>query len=145
VSNHDPVIVRDAGPGTFQTEMVAGPHHVLTDEPGPLGGTNTGPSPYDLLLGALGSCTVMTLRVYAGRKQWPLEHVTVTLRHSKVHADDCAECETRTGKIDRIEREIVLDGNLDEEQRSRLLKIADMCPVHRTLHSEIQVVTTLRD
>ena len=145
MSSESTVIVRDAGPGTFQTEVVAGSHRFLADEPGTLGGTNTGPSPYDLLLSALGSCTVMTLRVYAARKEWPLEHVSISLRHSKVYAKDCAECETRTGKIDRIEREITLEGDLDSEQRTRLLQIADMCPVHRTLHSEIQVLTTLRD
>ncbi|MEX2617012.1 MAG: OsmC family protein [Alphaproteobacteria bacterium] len=145
MSSDTAVVVRDAGPGTFQTEVVAGSHRFLADEPGMLGGTDTGPSPYDLLLAALGSCTVMTLRVYAARKEWPLDHVSVTLRHSKVYAKDCAECETRTGKIDRIERELSLEGDLDGEQRARLLQIADMCPVHRTLHSEIQVVTTLRD
>lgn len=137
------VVVRDAGPGTFQTEVVSGPHRLLADEPGALGGTATGPSPYDLLLAALGSCTVMTLRVYATRKKWALEHVSVTLRHHKIHAEDCAECETTKGTIDRIDREISLEGDLDEEQRTRLLQIADMCPVHRTLHSEIQVVTSL--
>jgi uncharacterized OsmC-like protein len=137
------VIVRDAGPGTFQTEAIAGPHRWLADEPGALGGTATGPSPYDMLLAALGSCTVMTLRVYAERKEWPLRHVSVTLRHHKIHAEDCAECETKKGMIDRIDREITIEGDLDAEQRARLLQIADMCPVHRTLHSEIQVVTSL--
>ena len=139
------VVVRDAGPGTFQTEVVAGSHRFLADEPGMLGGTDTGPSPYDMLLSALGACTVMTLRMYAGRKEWPLDHVSISLRHSKIYAKDCAECETHTGKIDRIEREITLEGNLDADQRARLLQIADMCPVHRTLHSENMVVTTLRD
>ena len=145
MTSDNAIIVRDAGSGTFQTEVVAGAHKFLADEPGTLGGTNTGPSPYDLLLGALGACTVMTLRVYAARKEWPLEHVSISLRHSKIYAADCAECETRTGKVDRIEREIKLEGDLDGEQRARLLQIADMCPVHRTLHSEIQVVTSLRD
>lgn len=139
----EPVTVRDAGPGIFEAEVTVGKHRFLADEPGRLGGTDTGPSPYDLLLAALGSCTVMTLRVYARRKEWPLEHVSVTLRHDRVHAEDCAECETRKGMIDRIEREITLEGDLDEEQRARLLQIADMCPVHRTLHSEIAIASSL--
>ena len=143
MSDANAVIVRDAGPGSFETEVVAGRHHLLADEPGPLGGTDTGPSPYDLLLAALGSCTVMTLRMYATRKAWKLEHVSVTLRHDRIHAEDCAECETEKGLIDRIGREIRLEGELDGAQRARLLQIADMCPVHRTLHSEIQVVTSL--
>jgi len=145
VSADTAVIVRDAGPGTFQTEVVAGSHQFLADEPGTLGGSDTGPSPYDLLLGALGACTVMTLRMYAARKEWPLEHVSISLRHSKIYAKDCAECETQTGKIDRIDRDITLQGDLDADQRARLLQIADMCPVHRTLHSEIEIVTSLQD
>jgi len=104
-------------------------------------GTDTGPSPYDFLLAGLGACTAMTLRLYADQKQWPLERVSVRLSHQKIHAADCADCETREGRIDRIEREISLAGALTAEQRARLLEIADKCPVHRTLHSEVSVKT----
>ena len=95
-------------------------------------------------MAALGECTVMTLRMYARRKQWPLENTHVTLTHGKVHAADCADCETKTGKVDRIDRVIELVGPLDDAQRARLMEIADMCPVHRTLHSEVLVVTQMR-
>jgi putative redox protein len=108
-----------------------------------LGGNDAGPSPYDLLLASLGACTSMTVRLYAKQKQWPLERIEVTLKHDKVHAADCAECETREGRIDRIEREIRLTGALDATQRQRLLKIANRCPVHRTLHSEVVIPTRL--
>ncbi len=108
-----------------------------------VGGTDTGPSPYGLLLAALGSCTSMTLRMYADRKKWPLQGVTVHLHREKVHAEDCAECETRVGCIEQIERRIELAGPLDESQRQRLLEIANMCPVHRTLKAETQITTTL--
>jgi len=118
-------------------------HHLRADEPVSFGGTDTGPSPYDLLLASLGACTSMTLRLYADRKNWPLEQITVRLKHEKIHARDCAECETKEGKIDRIDREIELKGALDETQRARLLEIADKCPVHRTLHSEVVVPTRL--
>jgi uncharacterized OsmC-like protein len=94
---------------------------------------------------ALGACTGMTLRMYADRHEWPLESVVVRLKHQKVHAADCAQCETRSGKIDTIEREIEIEGPLDQEQRQRLLEIADRCPVHRTLHSEIVVKTSLKE
>ena len=109
----------------------------------PSGGADAGPSPYDLLLAALGACTSMTVAMYARRKQWPLEAVTVRLTHTKIHAEDCAECETREGMLDRIEREITLTGALSAEQRERLLEIANRCPVHRTLVSEIDIRTSL--
>ena len=110
-------------------------------QPVAVGGQDGGPAPYDYLLAGLGACTSMTIRMYADRKGWPLARVTVTLAHAKVHARDCAECETREGKIDVIDREILLDGPLDDDQRAKLMEIADKCPVHRTLHSEILVRT----
>jgi putative redox protein len=134
------VIVRGRATG-FAQEIQAGSHRLTADEPIESGGTDTGPSPYDLLLAALGSCTSMTISLYARRKRWPLEEVTVFLSHSKIYAADCAECETREGKIDRIERVIQLDGALTAEQRSKLMEIADKCPVHRTLTSEINIRT----
>lgn len=138
--NSTDIIVRGDASG-FAQEIVVGPHRLNTDEPIEFGGTDTGPSPYDLLLAALGSCTSMTISFYARTKKWPLESVTVNLRHSKIHAADCRDCETKQGKIDRIEREIHLVGKLDPEQQKRLLEIADKCPVHRTLKSEIDIRT----
>ena len=134
------VVVRGNG-ADFAQEIIAGPHRLASDEPASAGGTETGPTPYDLLLAALGSCTSMTLGMYARRKGWPLENVTVHLRHSKVHSSDCADCETNDVMLDRIDREIQLDGPLTTEQRSKLLEIADKCPVHRTLTSTIQIKT----
>lgn len=127
--------------GRFQQRITAGRHVLTADEPQP-NGDDSGPSPYDLLLAALGACTSMTLRLYAERKGWPLQRVDVRLRHSRIHADDCANCETESGMVDRIEREITFHGDLTSEQRERLLDIADKCPVHRTLHSEVTVETT---
>jgi len=134
------VIVRGDASG-FTQEIVVGPHRLTADEPIEVGGKDTGPSPYDLLLAALGSCTSMTIAWYARTKKWPLESVTVNLRHSKIHAVDCRDCETKEGKIDRIERDIHLVGTLEPEQQKRLLEIADKCPVHRTLKSEIDIQT----
>ena len=134
------VIVRGSATG-FAQEIQIGSYRLASDEPVSFGGTDTGPSPYDLLLASLGSCTSMTISLYARRKRWPLEGVTVFLSHSKIYASDCAECETREGKIDRIEREIQLAGALTTEQRSKLMEIADKCPVHRTLTSEINIKT----
>jgi len=134
------VIIRGSAAG-FAQQIQAGTHHLSADEPIESGGTDTGLSPYDLLLAALGSCTSMTIGLYARRKDWPLQEVVVSLWHSKIHAADCAECETREGKIDRIEREIQLVGSLTSEQRSKLMEIADKCPVHRTLTSEIDIRT----
>ena len=136
------VVIRGGREG-FAQEITVGPHRLAADEPLAAGGTDTGLNPYDLLLASLGSCTSMTIALYARRKQWPLESVTVRLRHAKIHASDCAECETREGKIDRIEREVGLTGPLTEEQRARLLEIAGKCPVHRTLTSEIDIRTRL--
>jgi len=134
------VIVRGDASG-FAQEIVVGSHRLTADEPLNVGGKDTGPSPYDLLLAALGSCTSMTISLYARTKKWPLESVTVNLRHSKIHAADCRDCETKEGKIDLIEREIHLIGKLDADQQKRLLEIADKCPVHRTLNSEIKIET----
>ena len=127
------------------TEVLANGHPLIADEPVSVGGTNTGPSPYELLTAALGACTSMTLRMYADRKGWPLEAAEVRLEHSKIHCVDCAEASKGRPKIDHISRELVLEGPLDEAQQQRLLEIADRCPVHRTLHSEIKVTTTLAE
>jgi putative redox protein len=135
-------IVRGSARG-FAQEVTAGPHRLLVDEPAAVGGTDSGPTPYDLLLAALGACTSMTVALYARRKQWPLESVTVRLQHSKVHATDSAECETKPKLLDRVEREVEFHGALSDEQRERLLDIANKCPVHRTLTSSIDVVTRL--
>jgi len=124
-------------------EILVGNHRLAADEPFEGGGSDLGPNPYDLLLAALGACTSMTLRLYADHKQWPLERITVHLSNQKIHASDCADCETKEGKIDLIEREIEIAGPLDAAQRQRLLEIAEKCPVHRTLHSEIKIVSRL--
>ena len=135
-------VVARIGAEGFQTEIFASGHSLIADEPIAVGGTNRGPTPYDFLNAGLGACTVMTLRMYADRKGWPLEGVTARLQHEKVHASDCAECESdATGKIDRIDREIELVGPLDDAQKKRLMEIADRCPVHRTLEGEIHVIT----
>ncbi|MGI9334288.1 MAG: bifunctional alpha/beta hydrolase/OsmC family protein, partial [Gammaproteobacteria bacterium] len=134
------VLVREID-RSFAQEIHTEQHSLRADEPTSAGGTASGPSPYEYLLAALGACTTMTLRLYARRKQLALEHVSVKLSHSKIHAADCAECETREGKLDLIEREIELAGDLSPEQRERMMQIADLCPVHRTLHSEVSVVT----
>ena len=136
------VKVMESGEGKFAEHLLYGRHHLLADEPVAAGGSDRGPGPYELLLMALGACTTMTLRVYADRKGWPLGRVSVRLRHRKIHAEDCADCETKQGMLDRIEREITLDGDLDAAQRKRLLEIADMCPVHRTLTSEVKIDTS---
>ncbi|MBT3551307.1 MAG: OsmC family protein [Rhodospirillaceae bacterium] len=140
------VTVQESGEGKFTQVISAGGKHVLrADEPADYGGLDTGPTPYDLLLSGLGACTTMTIRMYADRKKIPLERASVTLRHDKIHGRDCAECETKDGKIDRITREIHLEGELSEEQRQSLLAIAEKCPVHRTLHAEVRVDSRLAD
>jgi putative redox protein len=137
-----PVTVHGSAAGYAQ-QVSVGPHRLDADEPTSVGGTDVGPSPYDLLLAALGSCTSMTVAMYARRKQWPLEAVTVRLRHSRIHAADCESCETKVGLLDHIERELELAGSLSGEQRARMLEIANKCPVHRTLVSEIHIETRL--
>jgi len=135
------VVVRETRRGQFQQKIMVGAHRFLADEPVNVGGMDSGPGPYDLLLAGLGACTSMTLRLYADRKQLPLKRTVVRLQHNKVHATDCADCETKDGMIDRIERAIALEGDLNAEQRARLMEIADKCPVHRTLQSEIDIRT----
>ncbi|MEM7588007.1 MAG: OsmC family protein [Acidobacteriota bacterium] len=132
-----------AGPSGFRNRVRAGRHEQVADEPVSVGGGDAGPNPYDYLLAAVGTCTNMTLRMYANRKGWPLEGVDTRLRHSKIHAKDCEECETESGRIDLIEKEIEIRGPLDEAQRARLLEIAGRCPVHRTLTSETVIQSKL--
>jgi len=139
------VVVRETREGKFTQLVAAGRHIVRADEPMAAGGLDSGMSPYDFLLAGLGACTSMTIRLYADLKGLSLERVTVELKHDKIHAADCAECETREGKLDRIERVIRLEGALDAAQRAKLLEIANKCPVHRTLTSEITIPTRLAD
>ena len=136
------VLVRETD-GKFGQDVFTDTHHVLADEPTRHGGRNTGPDPYEFVLAALGTCTNMTVRMYARHKKLPLEKVSVKLSHSRIHAQDCEHCETKDGKIDRIDSELVLEGDLTTEQRQRMLEISNKCPVHRTLHSEIDVQTRL--
>ena len=137
------VTVAETGAGRFSQAISAGKHRLGADEPEAYGGNDTGPTPYDLLLAALGACTTMTLRIYAERKGWEIKGIRTALRHEKIHARDCEDCETGEGRIDRIEREISFTGDVDGERRARLLEIADKCPVHRTLTSEVDIVTRL--
>ena len=142
-SSEGTVTVTEAGSGTYTQQITLGQHRLVADEPRPTG-DDAGPTPYDLVLAGLGACTSMTLRMYANRKGWPLDEVRVTLRHSRIHAEDCAHCETTKGWVDHIDRDIELVGALDDSQRQRLLHIADQCPVHQTLTSEIDIATTSR-
>jgi len=139
------VLVRETREGKYTNQVFVGAHVIRADEPVASGGLDTGPGPYDLLCASLGACTSMTLRTYADFKGIPLERVSVELEHDKIYAADCAECETREGRVDRIDRRITLEGKLDAQQRSKLLEIADKCPVHRTLHSEVVISSRLAD
>ena len=139
----DGVVSASIGRERYYTEIDAHGHALVADEPESMGGGALGPSPYELLTAALGACTAMTLRMYADHKKWPLEEVDVQLRHRKIHAKDCVECEDKTGKVDLIERDIELVGELSDEQRQRLLEIADKCPVHKTLHAEVKITSRL--
>jgi putative redox protein len=136
------VVVHGRADG-FAQEISTGAHRLRADEPVAAGGTDTGPDPYALLLSALGACTSMTLAMYARRKSWPLEAVTVSLRHRRIYSEDCAGCADSPRRIERIDREIALAGPLDDEQRQKLLGIADKCPVHRTLTSTVEIETRL--
>jgi len=127
--------------GSFYTDIAVRHHALVADEPASVGGGDLGPTPYDYVVAGLGACTSMTLQMYAGRKGWPLEEARVRLRHDKVHAKDCAECSADDPRLDRIEREIELVGSLSDEQRSRLMEIADRCPVHRTLDRGVRIET----
>ena len=137
------VLVRETRTGKFQQEVAIGPHRLIVDEPPDVGGEDSGPSPYDLILAALGACTAMTMRLYAAHKGLPLERVSVALHHQKIHAADCADCETKEGKIDRVERVISVEGPLDDDAKAKLLEIANRCPVHRTLNAEVSIPTRL--
>jgi len=140
--NQEPRSVVVSGPATgFRTDVEVGGHHLVVDEPIAVGGADQGPTPYEMLLAALGACTAMTLRIYADKRKWPLERARVTLQHRKVHAQDCVDCDTKVAKMDVVERVLFLDGTLTEEQKAKLVEIAERCPVHQTLRSKIQVNT----
>ncbi len=138
------VLVRETGQGRFQQEVMSGRHRFIADEPERVGGLDSGPGPYDLLLAALGACTSMTIRLYAEHKKLALKRVSVRLWHKKIHAEDCMDCETKEGMIDRIDRVISIEGELSDDEHKRLMEIADRCPVHRTLKSEIDIRTSER-
>jgi len=140
-AGHDDVVVTESDARPYGQRIIAGGHQLVADEPAASGGADSGPTPYDLLLAGLGACTAITVRMYAQRKGWPLRQITVRLRHQRIHGKDCADCETRTGQMDQIERELQFEGELTDSQRARLLDIAERCPVHRTLHSEVLVST----
>jgi uncharacterized OsmC-like protein len=140
---HGTVIACESGADRFALDLSAGPHRLLADEPKAVGGDDTGPTPYELLGAALAACTAMTLRLYAERKGWALGRITVAVRHAKVHAQDCADCETTDARLNRFERVVEVVGEIPEEQRTKLLEIADKCPVHRTLEGPVEVVTRL--
>ena len=141
-AEHGSVVARTWSDG-FYTEVAAGDHALVADEPASVGGSNRGPSPYELLSASLATCTTMTLKMYAGFKKIDLDAVTVRVTHKKMHAEACADCDSEEGNIDEFRRELTIEGNLDDTQRQRMLEIADRCPVHRSLHGEIKVRTTL--
>ncbi|RNL86867.1 OsmC family protein [Halostreptopolyspora alba] len=134
-------VVTETGEEGYAQRVTVGPHELTADEPTSAGGGDAGPGPYDLLLASLGTCTSMTIRMFAQRRGWPLRGITVRLRHSRIHATDCENCETESGHIDHIQRDIAIDGDLDDDQRAKLMRIADKCPVHQTLRSEVAIDT----
>jgi putative redox protein len=138
------VVVR-TGKDRYYTDIYADGHHMVADEPKSVGGTDLGPSPYKFLAASLGACTTITVRMYADRKNWPLDAVVVRLKHQKIDASECEDCNSETGKVDVFERELEFVGDLTDEQRQRLFEIADRCPVHRTLHGEIKVRNRMRN
>lgn len=139
------VLVSEAGQGKFANHIsIGGRHTLLADEPENYGGTDTGPTPYDLLLAALGACKTMTMRMHADRKGFAMKQAKVTLKHNKIHAEDCEDCETTDGRIDQIETEIEVIGDLSAEERQKIVDIAEKCPVHRTLHSEVNIKTKVK-
>ena len=140
------IIVQESGKSKFAQEIIIGDHVLLGDEPVANGGNDVGPAPYDFLLAALGSCTAMTIRLYADRKKIPLERVIVKLKHEKIYANDCEDCENPNSRMDQIERKIILKGrNLTDEQKDKLVDIANKCPVHRTLTSKVLIETSLEN
>ncbi len=143
VSGGEGAVTATTGEEGFLTEIDAAGHALLADEPIDVGGADAGPSPYDLLSAALASCTSMTLQLYARRKDLPLTRATVQVHHRKIHARDCAECDTNEGRIDEFTRRIVLEGDLDDAARQRLLEIADRCPVHQTFSKKVRILTSL--
>lgn len=144
LDSEEQAVVRLSGK-EFTTEVKTGNHFLIADEPLSVGGNDFGPTPYDLLVSALGACTAMTIRMYASRKKWDLEEVRVHLSHEKVHSTDAGGDSNKKNQIDQITRIVELEGNLDDKQKARLLEIANKCPVHRTLHNEVVVETTLGD
>ncbi len=140
----DGEVIAHIGEEHYRSDIYAGPHRITADEPRDAGGSDTGTNPYGLLTAALGACTTITVRMYADRKQWPLKGITVRLKHDKIYAKDCEECETKEGKVDSFERELEFEGDLTPEQRQRLLEIADKCPVHNTLSHVSRIVTKLK-
>jgi len=124
----------------LQQEAKMGNYRLMLDEPKDVGGDDKGPSPYETLLAALGACTSMTMLMYARRKGWDLRDIEIELSHERIHAQDCETCETKSGRLDKITRDIRIKGNINEEQRIRLLEIAEKCPVHRTLTNENLIV-----
>jgi uncharacterized OsmC-like protein len=143
IPSHEGALTVRIGPTGYRTEMIAGPHTLVSDEPIEAGGSDKGPTPYDLVLAALGACTAITLRMYADRKKWPLESVIVRLHHGRSHAADEQQCEDRPVRLDQIERTLEISGPLTHDQRVRLAEIAERCPVHRTLDAGVRITTRL--
>lgn len=127
----------------YKTVMTAGPHELIADEPEGVGGKDEGPDPYDYLLMALGSCSVITMKMYANRKEWPVDDIYIEMRHFKAHAEDCEDCDDPKARIDKIEKDIIVKGDLTEEQLDRLLEISKKCPVHKTMLNDVEIISTV--